>query len=178
MLMKPSLFDIKYDKMNSNERLFNYERDVLLYEQAQSLEQIARNSSPQQTSTGPLDPYTKLELDVATTRNHYEYGPPEYFEFNDIKDKCTTYINRINSVGAIQAIFTYILVCSVVFGVPLNFTSVPDIIKILGVASLPISIVGIIITSVLKYTQLNKAKDAEKQLAKYIYEHKNNIEEY
>ena len=115
---------------------------------------------------------------VAALTQDDKIRQPEYFEFNDIKDKCTTYINRINSVGAIQAIFTYILVCSVVFGVPLNFTSVPDIIKILGVASLPISIVGIIITSVLKYTQLNKAKDAEKQLAKYIYEHKNNIEEY
>ena len=172
MLMKPSLFDIKYDKMNENERLFNYERDVLLYEQAQSLEQIAKSVNPTKSELDYSDPITKFQLGALSPLGYFEAGSPEYFEFMEIADEGKKCIKHYANLDVIKTLFIYLLVCAITFGIPLNFTSVPDIVKVIGIASLPIAIIGIIITSLLMNEQHNKANIIDKQLTKYKYENK------
>lgn len=42
MAFKPSIFDIKYQNMNQEETLLNYERDMMLYEQTEALEKMQK----------------------------------------------------------------------------------------------------------------------------------------
>ena len=177
MIFKPSLFDIKYDKMESNERLFNYERDMMLYEQATALEQLAKNTAPAQNNTTNIDPWSKIQLDVLTNHNHFEYGSPEYIEFNSLKDKCIEKINASNTLNNLKSLCVAGILVSISFGIPLSFTEAPDILKIIGIALLPISLIGIIMLKTILKNYYRDIKTDSENLAKYTYEHTKNKEE-
>ena len=40
MITKPSIWDYKYDKMNAQETMLNYDRDMMIYEQMVSLQKL------------------------------------------------------------------------------------------------------------------------------------------
>ena len=157
MITKPSIFDMKYQNMNQEDTLLNYERDMMLWEQTEALNRISNGNSSSRT----IEPYTS---DYTPNISKFKINAPERDKYarlsnnyNSLMDK-EFYLSN-NALSGLVFITVIILVA-----LPVCICTNLELAKMLGFVALPISLIPIILLK-LKITNVrSEIKEIVSQL--------------
>ena len=149
MITKPSLFDIKYDKMTQEESLLNYNRDMMLWEQTEALNKLSNGNN---TSTNTLyndyvSHYTPINRFDVDTPEHNKY---ERFSINYDNLLSQDFYLKNNLMG-----FLFAVIICIIVAIPICICVNSDLAKTLGFVAIPITLISALLVNLkIKATRL------------------------
>ncbi len=176
LMMQPSIWDEKYSNMSKQERLLNYERDVMLYAQAQAIRDVSKgnNNSVDTTQYTPTEYSLKqLQSDLAGDAlilNDFEYGSPEYIEYETISNAITASINKANYIALnVKGFIWFLIAVAICLGIPTLFITTVVMLKIAIIVALIIIPILYITASVFEKRYIINARKLRQQRLELIY---------
>lgn len=146
MINKPSLFSIKYDNMDKNETLLNYERDMMLWEQTEALNKLA-NKTNYNTDYTPIIPYKYLDP-----------TKPRNFKYVTLYHKLDILENTFTPL-LITLLFIVICLIPIIEFIISNI----ELANILKFIILPVTLLSMILVKLNKRHIINKLQSMIKQ---------------
>lgn len=184
-MLRPSMFDIKYQKMNSEETLLNYERDVMLWEQTEAIKRMSENSNPSNSS---FDISTQSDNDILDyeidsvfkqSQNPFKYGSDLYLKYKKLASICYRYSQKARRYNqGFKSLSLVIFTCLLCFGLPLAYSQshnnsgyVPLVFYLMG-----INILFYVYAHIMTRHYIKKAKDADDDLDLFANKYKEYFE--
>lgn len=177
MITKPSIFDTRYQNMSSEETLLNYNRDMMLWEQTEALNNIQSGNTNTYSTQYTLNNRTSntirnLYNDYLnkTNNNKFEDGSEQSIDYNRLLNRYRNTLERADHLEyQVTGLLYLILICILALGFPTVFIVNNDLVKILVFTLLPLNILAFIINKVVIRHTLDKAYKLKETAEKFVY---------
>lgn len=181
LMMQPSIWDTKYDDMSKQDRLLNYERDLMLYHQTQSIRELTKqNNNYNETQYSPIDYNLKqlettLNRNIRFNRNKFKFGSPEYIKYENLTKKILALYNNANYIALnVKGFIWFLFSVIICLGIPALIMTQVRLFKILLITLMILIPVLYLYANHIQRKCIYKANQLLDEQMKFIYE--NNID--